>query len=170
MKGLLLWLLLLPCALHAQTEDDFLPEVKYLVIDSSEIAAQKFSKELTGIAGGYKFAFVDRENVMLSKYMYDNSKFETLKFDFQFEIDEVLAADSTTKKNRVVKTITITGELPAMTKIYNYLLGESHTPDKIIAISTHSDKAVSYKNSSYSCRLLADDFKAGYWILSFYKL
>ena len=163
-------LLLVSVTTHAQTEDEFLPDIKSMVIDSTEAAVQRFCKELLAVTPGYKFAFVDREDVMLSKYMYDNKNFETLKFDFQFEIKES-EADSTglVRKNRVVRLINITAELSTMTKIYNYLFSESHTPDKIIAISAYN-KAVNYKGATYDTRLQADDFKAGYWILSFYSL
>ena len=171
MRHILVCLLILFSTItHAQTEDEFLPDIKYMVIDSTEAAVQRFCKELLTVVPGYKFAFVDREDVMLSKYMYDNKDFETLKFDFQFHVKET-EPDSTgsVKKTRVVRLLNITGELSAMTKIYNYLFNEAHSPDKIIAISAYN-KAVNYKGDTYDTRLQADDFKAGYWILSFYSL
>lgn len=169
MRLVLLWLLLLPCAANAQNEDDFLPEVKLMVIDSTEAATQRFCKEIMYTVGGFKPAFTDREDVMLTKVMYDNALFQTVKFDFQFTIDEITMPDSSIKKNRIVKYMSVTAELPVMTKIYSYLFNEAYTPDKLIAISMN-DKAVSYKGSTYSAKLISDDFKAGYWILSFYKL
>lgn len=153
----------------AQTEDEFLPEVRTLVMDSTEFAAQRFCKDVMSFAEGYKFAFVDREDIMLSKYMYDNAAFETVKFEYQFGIDEVVSADSVVRKNRIVKLIRITAELSVMTKIYNYIFNETHTPDKLIAISAY-DKPISYKTGTYNSTLIADDFKAGYWTLSFFRM
>jgi len=169
MKRVLLWLLLLPCAANAQNEDDFLPTVKLLVIDSPEVATQRFCKEIISTVGGFKLAFTDRENVMMTKYMYDNADFQTVKFDFQFVIDETMAPDSTIKRNRVVRYMSITADLPVMARIYSYLFNETYTPDKLMTISAN-DKAINYKGSTYSAKLISDDFKAGYWVLSFYKL
>jgi len=160
---------MLPFAALAQTEDDFLPEVRLMVLDSTEIAAQRFCKDVMAVAPGYKMAFVDREEVLMSKYFYDNANFETVRFEFQFGITEVTAPDSTVKKNRLARLIRITAELSVMTNIYNYIFNETHTPEKIMAISTY-DKAVGYKGASYNSSLIADDYKAGYWTLSFFAL
>lgn len=160
---------MLPIAATAQTEDDFLPELRLMVLDSTEIAAQRFCKEVMAVAPGYKMAFVDREEVMMSKYFYDNANFETVRFEFQFRVDEVTGQDSTVRKNRVARLIRITAELSVMTNIYNYIFNETHTPEKLMAISTY-DKAIGYKGSTYNSSLVADDFKAGYWILSFFSL
>lgn len=169
MKWVLVMILMLPVMVQAQTEDEFLPEVTTLVIDSNEKAVQKFCKEIMSLVTGYKPAFVDRENVMMSKYYYDNSNFESIKFEFQFGIDEVELPDSTIRKSRVVRLVRITAEITAMTNIYNYIFSTSYTPEKIMAISRF-DKAISYKGKSYNSTVVSDDFKAGYWILSFFKL
>lgn len=169
MKWFLVLLLLLPTAVKGQTEDDFLPTVRFLVMDSTELAAQRFCKEVMAQTDGFRFAFVDREDVMLSKYVYDNPQFETVKFEYQFGIDEVMGADSVMRKNRVVKLIRITAELAVMAKIYNYIFNETHTPDNIIAVSAY-EKPINYKTGTYNSSIIADDFKAGYWILSFFRL
>lgn len=169
MTRILLWLLLLPGFCYGQTEDEFLPEVTYMVVDSTEIAVQRFCKQVMGVTTGFKFAFVDREDIMMSKYMYDNTNFETVRFEFQFDVEEVLMPDSTTRKNRIVKMMTITAELPTMTKIYTYLFNEVYTPEKLMAVSMN-DKAINYKGTVYNSRIIVDDYKPGYWILSFFKL
>lgn len=166
---LFLLCLLLPFACSAQTEDDFFPEVRTLVMDSSEKAAMAFCKEVITAAPGYKFAFADREDIMMSKYFYDNGNYETIKFEFQFVIEEQQMPDSTVKKNRVVRFMTISAELSAITNIYNYIFNSNYTPDKIMAISRY-DKPVSYKGASYNSSIVADDMKVGYWILSFFRL
>lgn len=170
MKHILLWLLLLP-ALHGygQTEDEFLPEVRTLVMDSTEIAATFFCKEVIKAAPGYKFVFADKEDVMFSRYFFDNGSFETVKFEFQFTVRETMMPDSTVRKQRVVQLMRISAELTAMTGIYNYIFNTTYTPDNLMAISNY-DKAVSYKGTPYNSTLIADDMKAGYWILSFFKL
>lgn len=169
MKQVLAFLLLLPWACHAQTEDEFLPQVRTLVMDSTEKAAETFCKEVMATVPGYKFAFVDRENVMMSKYFYDNGNFETIRFEFQFSINEQTLPDSTVKKSRVVRFMSISAELSAMTGIYNYIFNTTYTPDKIMAISVY-DKAIGYKGTPYNSSIVADDMKAGYWILSFFRL
>lgn len=169
MKRLLIVICFLPLLASAQSEDDFLPELSAMVLDSTEVSVQKFCKEITAHAPGYKPAFVDREDVMMSTYFYDSPDYESLKLEFQFGIDELLQPDSTYKKKRTVKLLRITCELNVMTSIYNYLFNTSHTPDKIMTISRY-DKAVTFGGAPINSTLIADDYKAGYWILSFYKL
>lgn len=160
-------LLAAPC--KAQTEDEFLPEVRTLVMDSTEKAVLTFCKEVMTAAPGYKFVFADREDVMVSRYFYDNGNFETVRLEFQFAADEIMMSDSTLRKNRVVRLMRISAELSVMTNIYNYIFNTTYAPDNIMAISAY-DKAVSYKGTPYNSSVVADDMKAGYWILSFYKL
>lgn len=170
MKHTLVWILLLfSISGYGQTEDEFLPTVRILVMDSTEKAAIAFCKEVVLAAPGYKFAFADKEDVMLSRYFYDNGSYETLKFEFQFTINEALQADSTVKKNRVVQLMRISAELTAITGIYNYIFNTTYTPDNLMAISVY-DKAVSYNGTPYNSTIVADDMKAGYWVLSFFKL
>jgi|GEM_PF-6867801 len=169
MKWVLIFVLMLPVAVSAQTEDEFLPEVRVLVMDSTEKAVQSFCKEIMALVQGYKPAFVDREDILVSKYYYDNNDFESVKLEFQFGIDEVQMPDSTFKKSRRVKLMRITAELTAMTSIYNYIYNTNYTPDKIMAISRY-DKAISYNGQPYNSTIVSDDYKAGYWILSFFRL
>lgn len=170
MKFTLVWILcLLATSGYGQAEDEFLPEVRILVVDSTEKAAIAFCKEVVSAAPGYKFVFADKENVMWSGYFYENGSYETLKFGFQFTINEVMQPDSTMKKSRVVQLIRISAELTAMTSIYNYIFNTTYTPDNIMAISVY-DKPVSYKGTPYNSTIVADDMKVGYWILSFFKL
>lgn len=169
MKHALVWMLLsFSVSVYGQTEDEFLPEVRVLVMDSTEKAAIGFCKEVASAAPGYKYAFADKENVMLSRYFYDNNAYETLKFEFQFTINEVMQSDSTMKKNRVVQLMRISAELTAMTGIYNYIFNTTYTADNLMAISVY-DKAVSYNGTTYTSTIVADDMKAGYWVLSFFK-
>lgn len=157
----------LPCV--AQTEGEFLPEVRTLVMDSTENAVMRFCKEVMAVAPGYKFVFADREDVMISRYFYDNGNFETVRLEFQFAADEVMMGDSTMKKSRVVRSMRISAELSVMTKIYNYIFNTAYSSDNIMAISVY-DKAVSYRGTPYTSSIVADDMKAGYWILSFFRL
>lgn len=174
MKWLITLLFLIPLHLSAQTEDDFLPEVRLMVIDSTESAVQRYCKEIISITSGYKPALVDREDVMMSRYLYDNMNYESVKMEFQFGVFKQAIEDSTgavlgEKKVRAVRLIRITAELNEMANIYNYIFNTTHTPENILAISRY-DKAISYNGQPYNSTLIADDFKAGYWVLSFYKL
>lgn len=169
MKWVLTMLVMLPYLATAQTEDEFLPEIRLMVIDSTEHAVQKFCKEVVGQVPSYKSAFVDREEVMSSTYFYDNNNYESLKLNFQFGVSQVMLKDSTYRKMRLVKMVRITAELSVMTDIYNYIFMTGHTPEKVMTISRY-DKAVTFNGTPINSTLVADDFKAGYWILSFYKL
>lgn len=153
----------------AQTEADFLPQLKLLAIDSTEDVAAKFCEEVMSAVPGYAKAFVDREDILRSKYVYDDGAYESVKFAFQFTIEDAIKADSTIGKKRVVKLQRITAELSAMSQIYNYLFGTTHTPEKIMAISRY-DKDIGYNGTVYTCTISADDFKAGYWVLTIYRL
>lgn len=154
----------------AQSEDDFLPELQTMVIDSNERAVQAFCKDILGyVPPGYNPAFVDREDPMVSKYYYDNRDHESLKMVYQFGVQDMMLADSTFKKARVVKLIRITGELNVITGIYNYIFNTTHTPDNIMAISRY-DKAVAFNGMPINSTLVSDNYKYGYWTLSFYKL
>lgn len=170
MKYLFSIFLLFTCLrVCAQTEDDFLPQVAILAMDSTENVAQEFCKKVISNVPEFKLALVDRENIMYSYYMYDNSKFESIKFEFQFSIDEVLQPDSSSLKVRRVIVQNIYAELGSMTKIYNYIFNTNHTPDKVMAVSRY-EKAISYHGQAYNSILLADDYKPGFWILRFYRL
>lgn len=157
----------------AQTEDEFLPPVTMLAIDSTEDVAIRFCKQIVSVVPAYHIAFADKEDILLSKYVYDNGNFETLKLEFQFKIENVQLTDTlgnvSTVKNRVVRLQKISADLPTITKIYNYLFNTAHTPDKIMVIS-NKDKAVSYNGSAFNSTLVADDYKPGYWIITFYKI
>lgn len=161
------------CALlntaKGQSDNDFLPQVKLLAIDSTEHAAVRFCKEVMQAVPGYSQAFIDREDIFMSKYVYENGSYETLKFAFQFTINEVVMPDSTKGKKRVVKLQRITAELSAMANIYNYLFNTNHSPDKIMAISRY-DKDIAYNGTAYICSIIADDYKPGYWVLTIYRL
>ena len=152
-----------------QSENDFLPQIKILAIDSTEHTAIRFCSEVMQALPEYSQAFVDREDILMSKYIYDNGGYETLKFAFQFKIDEVLREDSTVGKIRIVKLQRITGELSAMAKVYNYLFGTDHSAEKIMAISRY-DKDIAYNGTAYTCTIIADDYKPGYWVLTIYRL
>lgn len=169
-KLLFIVLLLSSTQIFAQDdESDFLPHVSIMAIDSTERVAQEFCKKVMAQVPGYSFAFVDKEDIYISKYVYDNTDFESVRFEFQFVIEEVMRADSTMAKQRVVKLQNITAELSAMTNIYNYIYNTTHNSDKLLAISRH-EKAVSYNGTAYNSSLVADDYKPGYWILRFWKL
>ena len=172
-----LLILLLPLAVNtsfAQNEDDFLPQVSMLPIDSTEDVVLRFCKDIITAVPEYRPAFTDKEDVMFSKYIYDNGNFETLKMSFQFKIVNVVVVTDTLGnteevKKRVVRLMKINGELNTVTEIYNYLFNTGYTPDKIMAIS-NKDKLVSYNGSTFSSSVVADDFKPGYWIITFYKM
>lgn len=154
----------------AQVDDDFLPKIKVLAIDSTEHAAIRFCNEVIEKAvPGYRKAFVDREDIMRSKYVYDDGGFESLKFAFQFTIEEGMKPDSTIGKMRIVKLQRISGELSVMANIYNYLFNTNHTPEKIMAISRY-EKEVSYNGTTYTCTVMSDEYKPGYWVLTIYRL
>ena len=154
----------------AQTEDDFLPQIEILAMDSTEHAVVRFCNKVVNAAmPGYRKAFVDREDIMRSVYVYDDGGFESVKFTFSFTLKEAMRADSTMGKKRVVKMQRITAELSVMANIYNYLFNTSHTAEKIMAIS-RNDKEVGYNGSAYTCTLYSDDYKPGYWVLTIHKL
>ncbi len=176
MRYLLLFILLFTSVNRsfAQNEDDFLPQVSMVPIDSTEDVVVRFCKEVITAVPEYRIAFTDKEDVMFSKYVYDNGNFETLKMAFQFKIDNVPVVIDTLGnteevKKRVVRLFKINGELNAITKVYNYLFNTGHTPDNIMAIS-NKDKMVSYNGTTFSTSVVADDFKPGYWIITFYKM
>lgn len=169
MKWIFVLLLTIPHVVFGQAEDDFLSQVKILALDSNEMGAQRFCQEIMSVVPGYKMAFVDREDVMFSTYMYDNPQFESVKFDFQFKVREEMMPDSTFRKNRVVFLQRITADLPTITLIYNYIFNSTHHADNIMAISLH-EKPVGFKGKSFNSTIVADDYKPGYWILSFFNL
>lgn len=152
-----------------QTEDDFLPKVTLLAVDSGEAAAQTFCRRVVEAVPGYHPAIEDRENILMSTYLYDNDNFETLKFEYQFVIREEELPDGRVAKKRVVQMQKVVGEINALTAAYNFIFNTNHTPDKIMAISRY-EKTVSYNGTPYTSTLVSDDYKPGYWILTFYRL
>lgn len=170
MKWLFFLITLSPLLSYAQTEDEFLPEISTMVIDSTEHAVQLFNKDmLAHVPPGYQPAFVDREDPMMSKYYFDNRDYESLKMVYQFGVENVMQPDSTFKKSRVVKLVRITGDLNAITGIYNHIFMSTHSPDNVMAISKY-DKAVTFRGTPINSTLVSDNYKIGYWTLSFFKL
>lgn len=153
----------------AQSEEEFLPQVTLLAMDSTEGAAKRFCDQVVTAVPEYRLALADREDVMMSKYVYDNGDFELLKFEFQFIVREVEDEEGVPAKMRIVRVQRISCDLATMTKIYNYIYNTAHTPDKIMALSRY-DKPVSYNGKAYNSNLYSDEFKPGYWVLSFFKL
>lgn len=166
---IILSLTLLSARVLAQSEDEFLPQVILLAMDSTEDAAKRFCEQVVTVVPEYRLALADREDIMMSKYVYDNGNFELLKFEFQFIVTDVVTEDSSVAKKRIVRVQRISCDLPTMTKIYNYIYNTAHTPDKIMALSRY-DKPVSYNGKSYNSNLYSDEFKPGYWVLSFFRL
>lgn len=167
-----LWALMMAVValnVQAQTEDDFLPQVRLLAMDSSVAATDRFCKAVLTSIPEYRHAFTDKEDIYFWNYVFDNDVNEKLKMEFQFAAEEYMQPDSTMAKRRVVILQRITAELSAMTKVYNYIFNTTFTPDKIIAIS-RNEKAIGYHGTAYNSTLVADDYRPGYWVLTFFRL
>jgi hypothetical protein len=145
------------------SEEPLVPRI--LAMDTTINIARSFCEQIGNVVPGYRLAFVDNETRFAVRYVYKNDKNESLRIDYRFNLE---STDTTGKRPKVpiVNFQRISGELGAITLVYNYIFGSALSPQRIMMMSTQGSP-ITYKGRNYQYTLLSDDYEAGYWVLTF---
>lgn len=148
----------------AQT-DDGLMVAKMLGLDTTISGAAAFNEQLLKCAPGYTFKFLDKSQGGISemKYLYEHANQEILKVEYAYRSKVI---DSTNKPKPIVFSQRIIADNPSITSIFNCMFGESIQSGQLEAYSGQSFGFV-YQNKGYHYSLMPDDYRPGYWILTF---
>jgi hypothetical protein len=167
MRLLLIALLLFTyTAANCQEEGGDEPLVpRILALDTTINIARSFCEQVGNVPQGYRLAFVDNETRFAVRYVFKNDKNESLRIDYRFSLESI---DTNTRRPKVpiVNFQRISGELSAITTIYNYIFGASLSPQRLISMGTQGSP-ITYKGRSYQYTFLPDDYEPGYWVLTF---
>lgn len=144
------------------SEEPLVPRI--LAMDTTINIARSFCEQVGSVVQGYRLAFVDNETRFAVRYVYKNDKNESLRIDYRFNLESI---DSTEKRKiPIVNFQRISGELNAMTTVYNYIFGSVLSPQRLMMTSTQGSPIL-YKGRSYQYTFLPDDYEPGYWVLTF---
>ncbi|MBL7682321.1 MAG: hypothetical protein JNK00_03080 [Flavipsychrobacter sp.] len=170
MKHIIYILLLVGFALNtaAQTDNGEEPlAVRVLAIDTSVTIARRFSEKMGELVPEYKLAFIDNETRHMVRYVFKNEKNETLRIDYGFDTETFTEGEKQIKRT-VVDYQRISGELKAITIIYNFLFAATLTPERVMSTSTQGSP-ITFMGKTYQYSFLPDDYEPGYWVLSFLR-
>ncbi len=161
-------LLIILCAngVNAQISDDGLTRVKRIGLDTTLSGAAAFNETLIrDCIPGYKIKFVDNphDGGTEIKYLYEHANTSILKIDYTYRFS---GKDSTGKARPSIFSQRITADMESITLIYNYLFGANAKPDELDAYRGDSFDVV-YQDRDYHYSLIPDDYRPGYWILTF---
>lgn len=164
---LLLTLVCFACKAQTDEFEDVL-KPKILALDKGIMAAQRFNDEIAKILVDYKLAFIDEELKPTIRYVYKTEKNETLRMDFRYTLEADRTDTLKKTKKQVVVYQRISGELHAITDIYNFLFNAQLTPDRVMNASTIGS-TINYQGSNHQFIFQADDYQPGYWVMTFVR-
>ena len=164
MKHLIV-LLLLACALRVNAQsDDGIFSAKKLALDTTISGAIAFNTDILNCSQGYTLEFTDKQRQNELVYLYEHTSKETLKFEYHYQQGEPDSTGKTAKPTIIYQRII--GDNNTITQIYNCIFGEAITAEQLQAFSTMGT-GFGYKGRDYHYTLLPDDYKPGYWVLTF---
>lgn len=168
MRLVFLLLLVVSCfAATAQPTWDELPTARFLALDTTMDLAEPFNSEVVKAAdSGYRFTFMDKGYNKVV-YIYENEKGESVRIEYQYRVS---GADFE-KRLPGVATIMLTkisADASATANIYNAMFGAAIVPQELLSSST-SGSMISYLGKEHQFILQADDYKPGYWVMTFVK-
>jgi hypothetical protein len=148
----------------AQTDEGMMV-AKILGLDTTISGATAFNDELLKCAPGYTFKFLDKNPGGISemKYLYEHSNHEILKVEYTYRNKVV---DSSGKAKPIVFSQRIIADNQSITTIYNCMFGESLQAGQLEAYSG-TNFGFLYQDRGYHYSLMPDDYRPGYWILTF---
>ena len=135
----------------------------FFVMDTTLNLAPTFDKIVTTqLAPGYQYVSNDKEGNEI-KYNYSQGN-DVLSFEYHYSMEKK-GADTSTHPFVVYQSIR--GPLETIVNIYNGVFNKTVAP--IVENMPSLGGAISYRDKTYLCTVQADDFKPGYWVLSFLK-
>ncbi len=151
----------------AQTDEDAEPLMtpSVLALDTTLSVANHFSDEISNVAPGYKFAFVDKGQSKTVKKIYKTDNNETLKIEYKYSLE---TEDTTGGKKPMVIFQRIIAEAAMMAKIYNFLFKTDITAAQLPAYSS-TGMDIYYMGKVHQFIFQPDDYAPGYWMMSFVR-
>ena len=152
------------CAMQAgaQTDDGLLTAQK-LPLDTTISGAVAFNNELLICVPGFTYKFVDRSTSNELKYLYEHTSHETLKIEYSLRNRE---GDTAGRPKPIIFTQRITAENSTIAGIFNCMFGEHIKAEELEAMQGLG-QAFIFKDRDYHYSLVPDDYKPGYWVLTF---
>lgn len=158
---------LLPFYSIAQVDEDAEPVLtpRMLALDTTISVANRFGEDISNVATGYQFAFVDKSMPKTVKYIYKTENNETLKIEYKYSTE--IGEEGDSGKPLVVYQ-RISGEAGLMAKIYNFLFGTNITAEQLAGYSTVGVD-IGYAGKTHQFIFQPDDYAPGYWMMTFVK-
>ena len=151
---------------NAQMSDDGLFRAKLLGIDTTLSGAAAFNEKLIrDCIPGYVVKYVDNSRDVSTevKYLYEHSSSAILKIDYTYRFKEI---DSSGRPKPVMFSQRITADKNTIALIYNYVFGANAKADELDLYRGDTFDFV-YQDRDYHYSFIPDDYRPGYWILTF---
>jgi len=149
----------------AAQSDDGLLTARRLPLDTTITGAVAFNHEILSCAPGYTFQFVDKHGSNELKYLYEHTNHETLKIEYAYR-QKQSQDDTTGKPKPLIFSQRIIADNGTIALIYNCVFGEAVKTDQLEVYSGIGLHFV-YREKDYHYTLIPDDYKPGYWVLTF---
>ena len=134
------------------------PSPRLLVLDTTMSMAPAFNSLVANFTNGYKLIGSEKEPGNRVIYTYTDGREGALRIEYKFEVEN--------GKQKVIYQ-SITADLDVIIPIFNGLFKTNIATD--IDHASMIGGPISYQNKSYQCSMQADDYRPGYWVMSFVK-
>jgi hypothetical protein len=157
MKNLYLFLLLL-CSYNSLAQDAPIVNPRFLVMDTSLSMAAVFNAEVLKAAPGFHLLGSEKLPGQIISYTFIDGRDGSIRLDYKFYNES--------GKQRI-NYQSITADLEVIIPIFNSLFRTKMA--STIDNAGQIGGTCIYKQHTYQYTMQADDYKAGYWTLSFIR-
>ncbi len=140
----------------AQSSQGLSPKI--LLLDTSINLAPVFNAEVMKYAPGYRLLGSEKEAGERTIYSYTDGQDGIIRIEYKSENENGMP---------IVIYQSITADLDVIMPIFNGLFRMNVATD--IDHASMIGGAIQYNHRDYQCLMQADDYKQGYWVLSFVK-
>jgi hypothetical protein len=157
MKNIYFFLFLL-CAHATFAQEAPSPNPKFLVMDTSFSLAPLFNAEVLRYAPGYYLLGSEKLPGQIVSYTFIDGREGTIRLDYKCSMDG---------GKQIIVYQAIIADLDVIIPIFNGLFRTKYASS--IDNASQIGGSCMYKQRTYMYSLQADDYKPGYWALSFIK-
>jgi hypothetical protein len=157
MKNLYLFLLLL-CSYNSWAQDAPIVNPRFLVMDTSLSMAPAFNAEILKAVPGFHLLGSEKLPGQIIAYTFVDGRDGSIRLDYKY---------SSESGKQLINYQSITADLEVIIPIFNALFRT-----KMAATIDNAQQiggSCIYKQHAYQYALQADDYKPGYWTLSFIR-
>lgn len=140
----------------AQSSQELSPKI--LLLDTSANLAPVFNAEVMKYAPGYRLLGSEKEAGERIIYTYSDGRDGIIRLEYKSEKENGMP---------IVIYQSITADLDVIIPIFNGLFRMNVASD--IDHASMIGGAILYHHRDYQCLMQADEYKEGYWVLSFVK-